>query len=362
MEQHVLDLVSQMTMRGYEVFVWCGDGVISNWYKRAGAKVTVNTTSNDIDFIYIKSLKKFLEENKIDIVHAHDLKTVTNTFIASFLAGVKIRISHQHTPFTGWQITRSKVFIYNLFYSTLINLLGSQEIALTETIKKIKLQSGIHARKITVIPNGIDVENFFVLDNEKSLYRQEICRKYQIDPQTKIIGNLSRTTAEKGHDLLVKAFAKLINDKNIQRDNYTLLICGGGKLESSLWKLAEELGIKDRVVITGRFDEEMKIKFYCAFDYFVFPTLAEGFGIVLIEALITGLSVVCSNLAVLQEVGGKYPLYFETGDFNDLSDKLLELINLPADTDKTAQIDHIKNKYSVEKFGEYYDNLYRSLS
>jgi len=361
MEQHVLDLVTQMTTRGHEVFVWCGGGVIYDWYIRAGAKVTERSIGSDIDPGYIKDLKKFLEENGIEVVHAHELKAVANTVVAGFLAGVKIRISHQHTPFIDWQIPKSKKLIYNLFYSILIRLLGSKEIALTKSIRKAKIRAGIPAKKLAIIPNGIDVYKFFVSENEKAMYRREVCKKYHIDPSTKIIGNLSRTTKEKGHDVLIKAFAKLIEDKKVAREEFTLLICGGGELESALWELAESLGIKDRVAITGYFDDDMKIKFYSAFDFFVFPTLAEGFGIVLIEGLIMGLPVLCSDLEVLKEVGENYPMYFKTGDFEDLSQKMLEIINLPEGNNRVEQINHVKNKYSLEKFGENYDNLYRSL-
>lgn len=362
MEQHVLDLVIQMLARGHEVFVWCEGGVIYDWYIQAGAKVTQKSIRNDIDFSYIKDLKKFLQENNIELVHAHELKAVVNMLIAAFLAGVKIRISHQHTPFVNWQVSRSKRLIYDLFYSILIGLLGSKEVALTQSIKRAKIRAGLPAQKLAVIPNGVDIYKFFVAENEKAMYRREVCRKYSIDTATVIIGNLSRTTIEKGQDLLIKAFAKLINDKTIVREKYTLVICGGGELESSLWDLAETLGIKDRIVITGRFDEDIKIKFYSTFDYFVFPTLAEGFGIVLIEALIMGLPVVCSDLAVLKEVGANYPMYFKTGDWEDLASKLTDVINLSGEVDKTAQISYVTNTYSMEKFGENYDKLYRSLA
>jgi glycosyltransferase involved in cell wall biosynthesis len=361
MEQHVLDLVTQMTARGHEVYVWCGGGVIYDWYKRAGAKVTEREIRNDVDLSYIKDLKNFLREHKIDLVHAHELKAVVNTVVAGFLSGVRVRVSHQHTPFSEWRVSRSKRLIYDLFYAILINLLGSKEVALTESIKKTKIKAGILTKKLVVIPNGVDIYKFFVSENEHAMYRREVCRKYHVDPSAKIIGNLSRTTEEKGHSLLIKAFAKLIEDKKIEREAFTLLICGGGEQENSLWELAESLGIKDRVVITGRFDDDMKLKFYSAFDFFIFPTLAEGFGIVLIEALVMGLPVLCSDLEVLKEVGESYPMYFKTGNFENLAQKMLDFVSSTRQVGAEMQINHVKNKYSMEKFGENYDRLYRSL-
>ena len=356
MEQHVLDLVNQMVLRGHEVYVWCNGGIIYDWYVRAGAKVSEKVIRNDIDITYIKDLRDFLKQENIEVLHAHELKAVANSLLAGFLAGTKVKISHQHTPFMDWQVSKSKRLIYDIFYALAVNILGTKEIALTESIKKLKLQAGIKEKKLTVIPNGVDVYKFYTADNEKQMFNREIRKKYHIDPSVKIIGNLSRTTVEKGHALLIQAFAGLINDKLIDRDKYMLLICGGGELEENLWALAEELGVKDRIVITGRFDDDMKIKFYNTFDYFVFPSLAEGFGIVLIEALICGLPVLCSDLPVLQEVGKEFPLYFKTGDAGDLSDKLLDLLEKAPES--VSQRKFIESNYSLEKFGENYHKLY----
>ncbi len=356
MEQHVLDLVNQMVLRGHEVYVWCNGGIIYDWYVRAGAKVSEKVIRNDIDISYIRDLRDFLKRENIEVLHAHELKAVANSLIAGFLAGTKVRISHQHTPFTDWQVSKSKRLIYDIFYALAVNILGTKEIALTESIKKVKLQAGIKEKKLTVIPNGVDVYKFYTADNEKQIFNREIRKKYHIDPSVKIIGNLSRTTVEKGHDLLVRAFADLVSNKRIERDKYVLMICGGGELEERLWSLAGELGVKDRVVITGRFDDDMKIKFYSAFDYFVFPSLAEGFGIVLIEALICGLPVLCSDLPVLQEVGKEFPLYFKTGDSEDLSDKLLDLLTKEPEVENQRKF--VESNYSLEKFGEDYHKLY----
>lgn len=356
MEQHVLDLVKQMVLRGHEVYVWCNGGIIYDWYARAGAKVSEKVIRNDIDITYIKDLRDFLKRENIEVLHAHELKAVANSLIAGFLAGVKVRISHQHTPFTVWQVSKSKRLIYDIFYALAVNILGTKEIALTESIKKVKLQAGIKEKKLAVIPNGIDVYKFYTADNEKQMFNREVRKKYHIDPSVKIIGNISRTTIEKGHDLLIQAFAGLINDKRIERDKYVLMICGGGELEEKLWILAEELGVKDRVVITGRFDDDMKIRFYNTFDYFVFPSLAEGFGIVLIEALICGLPILCSDLPVLREVGKGFPLYFKTGDAEDLSDKLLDLLKKVPESENQRKF--VEGNYSLDKFGENYHNLY----
>lgn len=362
MEQHVLDLVNQMILRNHEVYVWCNEGIIYDWYIRAGAKVTGRVIRNDIDISYIKDLKNFLKQNQIDVVHAHELKAVANSVIAAFLAGTKVRISHQHTPFSDWQVPKSKRLIYDIFYALLINMFGTREIALTNSVKKIKENAGISKKKLVVIPNGIDTYKFFVTPVERENYRREICRKYHIDPASIVLGNISRTTCEKGQDILLKAFSRLLSSNETGDSKYTLLICGGGELEETLWKLAGSLGIKDRLVITGKFDDEMKLKFYNTFDYFIFPSLGEGFGIVLIEALMSGLPVVSSDLPVLKEVGADFPLFFKTGSVDSLYDVLLKRIENPINVeDREHQQKYIEKHFSLDKFGQNYSTLYESL-
>jgi len=108
MEKHVLDLCQGMIQHGHQVFVWCPSGDMVPSFEKAGAQVTQIKIRFDIDPTYIKRLARFLKENRVDIVHAHELKAAVNSLIAGRLAGVNVRISHTHTPISEWQISRWK--------------------------------------------------------------------------------------------------------------------------------------------------------------------------------------------------------------------------------------------------------------
>jgi len=363
MEQHVLDLVDQMVCRGHDVFVWCKAGVVSDSYKQAGAKVCERGINHDIDPAYIIALTKFIKAHAIQLVHGHEPKAVVNALLAAWLAGTKARVSHVHTPIAHWQVTKVRKIINSAIYGLVVNALSSKEIALTESVKKVKSAAGILASKLCIIPNGINVYKFYFSSNEKAYFRRDICKKHALDSKVKIIGTLSRLTREKGHTVLLEAFAALISRDAIHKEDYVLMLCGGGELAETLWQQAGDLGIKDRLVITGQFDEDLKVKYYAAFDYFVFPSLAEGFGLVLIEALTSGLKVVCSDLPVLKEVGGTYPLYFKSGDELDLADKLARALQEQPDQQEfEAQKNHVASKYSLQHFAEKYENLYKELT
>jgi glycosyltransferase involved in cell wall biosynthesis len=363
MEQHTLDLVKGMVGNGHKVWVWCAEGPINNWFREAGAEVIIRTPAIEIDPVYIYGLLKFLKKEKIDVVHAHEVKVGVNALIAAKLAGVKVRITHTHTPISTWQIDERKKKINILVNTFFVNWLADREIALTASRKKIKMSEGIKEDKLAVIPNALDTVKFYVTAEEYRAYREEIRNRYHIPEDAFVFGNLSRITEEKGHDILVEAFRGFLEFAAAGDAPVYLLIAGGGKLEEKLRQQTEELGIKEKVIITGVFEAEDLIKFYAAFDAFIFPSRAEGFGIVLIEAMYSKLPVICSDLEVLQEVGGSTVIFFEDGNARDLSDKMNNLYLKRDRFEALVEGAHqrVLDLYSMEKFVKNYNDLYLNI-
>ena len=349
MEVHLLNLVEGMVGKGYEVFVWCPWGEMVEKYFEAGAEVRVDYPKFDLGFFYIFRLIKFIRQNKIDILHAHQLKTVVNGLIAGKIAGAPLKIAHVHTPVSQWQISSFKKKI-NIFVNRVVtNLCADKVVALTEATRRARVEGeGINPEKIVVIPNGVDLADFqFPISN------------FQKDNKKLTVGTLGRLTAEKGTKSFVEAMPKVLeNDINVR-----FIIAGEGNLRSGLEGQAKRLGIEDRVAFLGFVPEEKKIEVYSSFDIFVFPSLAEGFGIVLIEAMALGLPCVVSDLPVLREVtdDGRCALLFETNDPEDLAQKIVTLLedeDLRRDLGQKAR-KRVEEKYSMKRFVENYDRLYR---
>lgn len=364
MEVHVLDLVKGMKKKGNEVFVWCPHGEMSEMYKNAGAVVTNENIKSDLDKKYIKKLNLFIDENKIDVVHAHELKAVFNSLLACKETKVGAVVTHTHTPISEWQINSVKKFLDVKLYSYMVNKYSTVEIALTKSKKKVKMKEGIKEEKLFVIPNGLDTSKFILSSLQRFEYEKEIKSRYGIPDDAFVFGDLGRVTKEKGHDILVRAFANFLESHLFRKEKFYLMIVGGGALEKKTVDLVKELGIEENVVVTGRFDEEDKLKFLSTFDVFVFPTLAEGFGIVLIESLYMGIPTICSDLEVLKEVGGGFVDFFKTGDFHDLADKMIDEYNKTGGEGKfliEGAKEYVEQNYSMGKFADNYENLYKKL-
>ena len=364
MEQHVLDLVKGMIGVGNEVFVWCPVGKPADIYEGAGAKVFRKSIESDFDRSYIDDLTVFLKETQIEIIHAHELKAAANALVAARNAHTSVRITHVHTPISEWKISPTKRKVDTLFYSFIVNHFSDAEIALTESKKKIKIREGINKDKIVVIPNGLDITKLTVSQITKTDYEEETRKKYGINKNAFVFGNVGRISREKGHDVLLTAYKKFLSTDMYHSKDFVLFIAGGGELENEIRQLAVTKGVGDKVIFTGEFPAEDLVKIYSAFDFFVFPTLAEGFGLVLIEAMYMGLPVICSDLEVLKEVAGDTVTYFNTGDPSDLSEKMIEAYEKYVNNEEEPRMrgkQRVTELFTIDAFTNSYVSLYERL-
>jgi len=361
MEKHILDLIKSVN-NDYQAHIFCAEGEMVKEYAKASAIVRYVIPQNSIDFSYMKKVRQYVINNQINIVHSHELEvSILGLIAVADLKNVK-KIMHIHTPITSWKhnIT-GKLFKAPLnFIANFIvgNFIADRVIALTESIREERVKKElIRNSKIVMIPNSINTDDFSVGKELKERYKNEILDRYKIPADRIIIGNLSRLTREKGHNLLITAFAK-----QYKGENYHLLIAGGGELAGEYDNLIKQLDIYSQCTITGIFAEEDKVKLYSTFDYFVFPSLAEGFGYVLVEAMSMGLPILASNIEVLHDVSENNINFFKVGDVEDLSVKLTGFILAPYNYQELQKnYLQVLNKYSFTSFKNNYLSLYNSL-
>lgn len=367
MERHVLDLVTGMSKEGHKVYVWAPAGTEPKLYAENGAEVYEKYIRHEIDFKYIYDLTKFLKEKKIDILHAHELKAVSHSLIAGTLAGVKAKVTHSHTPISTWKINKIKKFIDSKIYTLMVNLLSDKEIALTPSVSKIKHLEGIKKEKHAVIPNAVSSHFIAVAEEEKPLHAEEIRTRYGLLANDFVFGILGRMSEEKGHDLLLdafKLFLEIDRSKN-SGQSFKLLMAGGGVCENLLKQKTNELGIEEHVVFTGVFKDEDKPKFFSAMHAFINPSYTEGFGITPIEAILSEIPVICSDIEVLREVVGDNVKYFKSGSAEHLAEAMYYLYENTRSGNYSINLkkakSHVLSKYSMTTFISNYLELYKSL-
>jgi len=167
---------------------------------------------------------------------------------------------------------------------------GSKKIiSVSEGVKREILENyNVSEEKIAVIPNGVDLEEFKP-DSEK---RIETRSQYNIDENDVVLLFTGYEFRRKGLEHIIRALP--YTDKN------TKLFAVGKSNPKPFQKLANELGVSDNIIFTG-FVPEIR-DYYAASDIFVFPTAYEPFGLVITEAMATGIPVITSNLAGAAEL------------------------------------------------------------
>jgi len=354
MEWHLYDLVKGLS-KNYEITVICPKGPLVKEYKKEGAKVVIDSPLVDIDPFYLQRLLKYFKEIRPDVLHVHQLKTGVNALVAGFLARVPVRIAHVHTPISTWKIDDFKKNINLFIYRNAVNLLSHFEIALTDSIKHQKVKEGIKRKKLYVISNGVDYEKYQIEASKES-----IRKSYDIDKNTFLMGTIgTRLSQEKDHKSVIKALYEL----DEKMDNWHLIIGSSGPMEGELKDLVKKLNLTGKVSFIGRFAEKEKPLLLKALDLSIFPTLAEGFGIVLVETMSAGIPCIASDLKVLKEVGADTVVYYKNLDHKDLARKILAF-HQDGDLRKRHGAmgkRRVKNNFTLEIFWKNYSDLYQKM-
>jgi len=193
-------------------------------------------------------------------------------------------------------------------------------------LKKI-ISLGIPKDKVKYVPNGYDLNKFYIMNKKEA-------RTYLGLKETNVIlFNLSNLKKRKGHLVLLKAIESLIKTKN----NLYAYIGGTGPEKNRLTKYITSNILTENVVLLDFITEGDLIYWYNASDLFVFPTYAESFGIVQLEALACGIPVVATkNVGSLEIINDDVGLLADIGDPVDLKNKISTCLKLEWDREKIS--------------------------
>lgn len=180
---------------------------------------------------------------------------------------------------------------------------------------------GIKKNKLTTIYGGIDIKKIEELKNEKIWEYKEI---FNNNSFIKFV-TLGRLSEEKGHKYLIEAFSKV----KAKINNTKLIIIGDGSLKSDLEKKIRKKSMEDDILLLGFVDNPYK--YIAKSDIFVLPSLNEGFGMVLLEALACKIPIISTDCVGPKEIldNGKYGLLVRVKDSEDLAEKMIHLAKNP---------------------------------
>jgi glycosyltransferase involved in cell wall biosynthesis len=178
----------------------------------------------------------------------------------------------------------------------------------------------VAAEKLKVIPNGVDTAIFKKLDKVEA--KKIIDSKYGVrDDFILYVGTL--TLPQKNIVRLVDAYDVLVR-KGVKHK--LVLVGSNGKDAHLISRRVKELGLADRVHFVGYIPDEALPFFYNAATVFCFPSLYEGFGLPVLEAMACGCPVVTSSTSAMSEVAGNAAVLVDPLEVDEIAAAMMSLI------------------------------------
>jgi PEP-CTERM/exosortase A-associated glycosyltransferase len=314
-----------------------------------------------------KRLEQVVKQVEPDIIHAHS--PVLNA-LPALKVGRKLGIPVVYEIRAFWEdaaVDHGTTNQGSLRYratrglETRAILRADHVFTICEGLRADIVARGVAANKVTVIPNAVNVESF----NLASPPDPALQAKLGLAGCT-VVGFVGSFYAYEGLDLLMDALPTLLN----ARPDVKVLLVGGGSQEAKLRQQAQQLGVADKVVFSGRVPHQEVHKYYDLINVLAYPRHPMR-----LTELVTPLkpleAMAQGQLFVASDVGGhkeliehnKTGVLFKAGNADALAQALLDLLNNPAlwpvlKTNGREFVENVRNwKNSVANYVGPYGRL-----
>lgn len=290
--------------------------------------------------LYAMNVLRVIKENSIDLIHAHFAypeglvgllaKRKTGRPLVTTIHGYDI-LTEASVSY-GIRLSKRIDAIVRMVLNSSDAVIAASRATFDEASKIVDSHDKIH-----LIPNGVDVERFNL-----NLDSNQIRRKLGIEG-CKVIFTLRAHEPKYGLEYLIRA-APLVTK---EEDNAIFVIGGDGSLRSFHEQLAVKLGVKEKVIFTGRLPQRETPYYYAMSDMVVVPSLQEGFGLVVSEAMACGKPVIGTKVGgIPDQITDDYNGYLvQPRKPSEIAERILWLINHP----KKARRMGIKGRKVVEE-------------
>ncbi len=300
------------------------------------------------------SVPNIVKKIKPNLVHTHSyISALSLSFLWRINSSIPI-LRHIHDvyigkleEYSGW----GAAGVYKNLEKIVVKLKYTGYIVPSRYTKSMLVKIGLPADEINVVHPGVDIHKFGRSDGKYAR------KKHGIPEGKKIIGFVGRLSTGKGPQYLIDAARGL--------DAYVILVgpnpdprtSGIVGIRDYLERKVREYGMEKRVIFAGKVKEYELPLYYDSFDIFCLPSLSEGFGMSIAEALAAGKPVVSFRTTAIPEIvkHGYNGLLAEVKNVDELREYLNALL-----TDENLYKKLASNaRKSVEKYT--WENSYRSL-
>lgn len=358
----VLNLKRGLEARGHEVRILTLSGTRHSFEKDG----VIYVGSVKADAVYpgarlrVSSGKNWMDrmmEWQPDIVHSN---CEFSTFPLAQRISRELRIPLVHTYHTVYEnythyFSPSKVWGRKLVtvFSRRVAAKTDALIAPTEKVKTLLQGYGISA-PIYVLPTGIDQKKF--ISAGKASERLLLRKQLGILPEQVVLVSVGRMAKEKNGGELLRMM------EHFRGKNIRLLLVGDGPCRQKLQKQTEELGIGEQVIFTGMVPPEQVSRYYQAGNLFVSASTSETQGLTYIEALSSGLPLLCRRDdslqgVILEDING--------WQYDSETDFIQKVRNFMGHQEQqkvwSANALQMGEKFSIPAFASHAEQIYQEL-
>ncbi|HUA28548.1 MAG TPA: glycosyltransferase [Streptosporangiaceae bacterium] len=278
--------ILQHTRHEAEVVTLYNPGPVADMIREDGGRVrNIGMTSNTQLSALLK-LRRLIRDGGYDVVHAHLYRSQIYGRPAAWLAGTPVVVSTEHSiGETHLERRRMTTGVRALYLAS--ERMSATTIAVSAAVRERLENWGVPAGRITIIPNGLDLDRVAFDKQAREVSRAE----FGLGTDDYVVGVLGRLDPNKQFDMVIEAAAPLLDSRT------KLLIVGNGDERAHLEKVARASGVADRVVFAGeRHDVAAMLS---SIDLFVASSRQETFGLSVLEALGNGAPVLYTTCPAL---------------------------------------------------------------
>jgi len=332
-------------------------------------EISVKYTKNE----YIKTLPKIKLNNSLDHINIRGKWRLLNYFINRNYSKIKLvsgnyDIYHQthYNPFAYKYLPSTKKSIMTIHDMNFFVIPEAYKNNKTEKmLAEWQKKSASKANKIIAVSKNTkrDLIDIWNIPEEKivvcyhgrddiSIENFDLTRKFE-RPYILFVGTR----------FIYKNFAKYLSAFKFisERNKDLILVCTGIPFNSFECNLINDLRLSNRVFQISVDEKEMPVLYHNA-EIFVYPSLYEGFGLPLLEAMNAQCPIICSNTSCFPEICEKAALYFDPYSIDDMVDVTAELLNNSSLKVKlTEEGNKRKKMFSWKKCAEEHIGVYKSI-
>jgi glycosyltransferase involved in cell wall biosynthesis len=300
---------------------------------------------SEADPIALSRLILLLRRLQPDLIHAHDARSLGLAAILRAVGASQPIVAHRrvifpikNNSFSKWKYQQVPTCI----------------IAVSWHIRHLLLNYGIAPERIKVVYDSAEVPEVL-----PEAIRDRARERLGLDRKSLILGCVGHFTTEKGHADLIKGFFRI----QTQFPEARLLLIGDGPLKDQYRQLIVQLNLSQKVILPGMIPDLRDS--LAAMDLFVFPSVSEGLGSVLLKAMAHRVPVFASRVGGIPEIviEGKTGFLFSPGDPVALADCVLlalrDLDHIRRCTENAAQ--RITTEFSITKMAQDTARIYSNV-